>query len=503
MTTRASGVILHITSLPGPYGMGTLGAGARQFVDFLEKSGQTYWQILPLVNPGEGDSPYMSCSCTAGNILLIDPDMLYRCGLLTQAELDAVRWEGTPDHVDFDFIHQTRHEMLCRAYARADAVLLEQAERFAAENADWLEDYALYMAISDHFRSGLQDWPDVELKKRTPAAVREYAKQLRRETAFYKFAQYLFFDQWHALKTYANARGIRIIGDIPIYVSPNSVDVWTAPELFLLDTALRPTSVAGVPPDIFSADGQLWGNPLYDWAYHEKTGYAWWLSRIRHSMAFYDKIRIDHFRGFSDYWEVPAGETTALGGAWRDGPRMKIIRALLAHYPKEAFIAEDLGVMTDTAIAFLKEADFAGMRVLVDSLLDSSGESDYAPHGAPRNCVIYTSTHDTPTFIQWFYENARDDQRRFCLDYLRSDGRELNWSAIACAWSNQADTAITTMQDLLCLGADARMNVPGTVGNNWNWRVRAEALNDEVAGRLLHLTRVYGRLRENLKTTGN
>ncbi len=497
MRKRASGVILHITSLPGPFGMGTLGHDARQFVDFLERSGQTYWQILPLVNPGRGESPYMSSSSAAGNILLIDPDMLAERGLLDGSDLEYVRYNGQQDYVDFPFIHGTRIPMLRKAFSRVNAELQAEIDEFAEKNADWLNDYALYMAISDHFGTGLQEWPDDEIKLRNKTAIDKYSEMLSEDIAFYKFTQYLFFEQWTALKKYANDKGIKIFGDIPIYVSPDSVDVWTSPEMFRLDKDLKPEAVAGVPPDVFSATGQLWGNPLYDWEYQEKTGYSWWMQRVKRSLAFYDLIRIDHFRGFSDYWEIPAGSAAALDGRWKEGPRMKFIDALLEKYPKEVFVAEDLGVITDECEEFFKEAGFTGMWVLVDSLMDTSGSSRFLPHNAPPNSVIYTCTHDTPTFVQWYTEVASSEQRAFVRDYMRCGGAAIGWGAIACAWSLGAETAMTTMQDILCLGRNARMNLPGTEGgSNWCWRVRYEALNDTVAGKLRYLTKIYGRLPE-------
>lgn len=496
MFERTSGVLLHITSLPGPYGIGSLGQNARHFVDFLEAAGQRYWQILPLVPTGLGNSPYMSTSSFAGNPLLIDLDTLCQMGLLTREEVDAVRVKD-PDHVDYAFVWSTRPALLRKAYDRSGGDLRQTAHDFAQSQADWLPDYALFTAIHEHFNAALQEWPDKALIRRTPKAVDSYAGQLKDSVDFHIFLQYLFYTQWNELKAYAKAHGVSIIGDLPIYVSADSADVWTHPELFRLGAGRVPKFVAGVPADAFSATGQRWGNPLYDWNYHEKTGFAWWCGRIRHCLTFYDVIRIDHFRGFDTYWEIPAEEETALKGKWKKGPGMKLIEAFRKNVPEAQFIAEDLGELNDSARQFVKDSGLPGMRVMVDAFHETRGESSFLPHNCPPHAVAYTGTHDTATFVQWLMEQAPEDQRQFASDYLRLRMEEgLGWGVISGAWSTPCNLAIAPFQDVLGLGGDARMNTPGTMGShNWAWRVRDEALNPDVSSRLRHITWTYRRLR--------
>ena len=496
MFDRSSGILLHITSLPGPYGIGSLGGGARQFIDFLAQSGQRYWQILPLVPTGLGNSPYMSTSSFAGNPLLLDLEELRNLGLLTQEELDGVRVED-PDHVDYDKVWATRPALLRKAYEQADQDLKAKAAAFAQEQADWLPDYALFTALHDHFGLPLQEWPDAGLIHRTKTALSK-AEQEHREAVDYQiFLQYLFYRQWTALKEYAGEKKVSIIGDLPIYVSVDSADVWAHPELFQVDRDRVPKFVAGVPADAFTTTGQRWGNPLYDWKYHEKTGFTWWCDRIRHCLTFYDVIRIDHFRGFDTYWEILASEETALNGQWRQGPGMKLIEAFRTQVPEAQFIAEDLGDLNDSARQFVADSGLPGMRVMVDAFHDTWGESSFLPHNCPPHSVAYTGTHDTPTFVQWLMEQALEDQRQFAFDYLRLRMEEgLGWGVISGAWATPSRLAIAPMQDVLGLGGDARMNTPGTMGShNWAWRVRAEALNPDVSGRLRHITQTYRRLR--------
>ena len=495
MFSRSSGILLHLSSLPGPYGMGTMGASAHTYIDFLAESGQHYWQLLPLVPTGEGNSPYMSPSSAAGNPWFIDPDELAQMGLLTKAELDAARCGG-PDRVDYAAIAATRPALLRTAFDRADSALREKAADFAAAHADWLPDYALFMACHDHFQCAFTDWPDKALIHREPEALEHWRYELADGVAYHTFLQYLFFHQWTALKQYANERGVRIIGDIPFYVSGDSVDVWAQKELFQVDADGGANLMAGVPPDLFSDVGQFWGNPLYNWDAHAADGYAWWCGRIRQSMAFYDVIRIDHFRGFDSYWEIPKGAKTAMEGRWREGPGMKLLNAIRAAVPEAEFIAEDLGDLTESAYRFIQDSGLPGMRVLTDAFYDLSGSSSFLPHHCIPDAVIYTGTHDTPTFVGWLFEQATEEQRRFAIDYLcLRDEEGYGWGIIAGAWGSVCNLAMAPFQDVLGLGNDARMNLPGTAGDgNWSWRVRQEAFNHDVAQRLRHLTRLYGRL---------
>lgn len=497
MFPRSSGILLHLSSLPGPYGIGSMGAEARHFVDFLQRAGQSYWQLLPLVPAGGSDSPYMSPSSAAGNPMFIDLDELVAQGLLTEGDVATARYNGSPDRVNYAFLHETRTPLLRKAFQAAGEELLAEVDAFAKAHKDWLEDYALFMALHDYFGAPLQSWTDKKLIRRDEKAVAKYAQLLAEDVQFHKFLQYLFFQQWSALKSYANERGVSIIGDIPIYVSPDSADVWVHPELFRVSANRQPRFVAGVPADLFNDQGQLWGNPLYNWSYHEKTGYAWWCNRIRQSMVFYDVIRIDHFRAFYDYWEIPAASETALEGKWKKGPAMKILDAFRKNVPNAVFIAEDLGNLSAGAVKFIQNSGLPGMRILTDAFSDVTGSSNFLPHKAIPDSVMYTGTHDTPTFVQWYSDMATPEQRNYCTNYLHVHEDEgIGWCAIAGAWISASNLAMAPFQDVLGLGADGRMNFPGTVGtSNWSWRVRREALNDGVADRLHYVTGLYGRLR--------
>ncbi len=495
MKYRSSGVVLHITSLPGDYGIGSMGQEARNFVDFLQRSGQQHWQLLPLNPVGLGNSPYMSTSVFAGNPLLIDLSELAERGLLTWDEVNTARSDWL-DRVDFDRVWRTRPALLELAYHRADKALLEQVDAFQQEQSDWLPDYCLFMAARDHFKGAtLVTWPDKALLRREPAAMERYRTLLADRIAYYAFGQYLFFEQWEKLHTYANDRGIKIIGDLPIYVSGDSSDVWAHPNLFLVDEDLRPTKVSGVPADAFNADGQRWGNPLYAWDVHAADDYDWWCRRVAQSMKFYDVLRFDHFRGFDTYWAIDADCESALVGQWCQGPGMKLLNALRKKLPEAEFIAEDLGLLSESAYQLVRDSGLPGMRVLVDAF-DASGCSTFLPHCCPVNAVMYTSTHDTTTFVQWLTETSNPPERDFATKYLRLRENEgYGWGAVCGAWASPCILAMTTMQDILGLGGDARMNAPGTTGtHNWSWRVRREALNDGVSGRLREITRTYCRM---------
>ncbi len=493
--SRASGIVMHISSLPNPYGIGTFGDSAYAFIDFLHQSKQTYWQILPLVPTGYGDSPYQSCSAAAGNPYFIDLDYLRRDGLLEFDQYAYVNYGQNLDYVDYGTLYTARYHVLRLAFQQGKTKLKAELDAFRAAQAEWLPDYALFMSIKAHFGMvALADWPDADLRRRKPAALKKYAELLAEEVIFHEFLQLLCFKQWFALKSYANAQGIKIIGDIPIYCAEDSAEAWAQPKLFKLDSTGAPSVVAGVPPDLYSKTGQLWGNPIYDWDHHEKTGFAWWIWRIQHTQKFYDVIRIDHFRGFESYWEVPAGETTAMSGKWVKGPAMKFINAIRNAVPDVEIIAEDLGDLNNDVRDFLAETGLPGMKLLVDAF-DPSSESEFLPHNIIKNCIAYTSTHDSPSFIDFFYNKATKQQQDYASDYLRLQAHEgLNWGAVKTIWASPACLAMAPMQDILGLGADARMNEPATLGGkNWQWRVRFDALNDNVERILRDVTTTYWR----------
>ncbi len=493
MEGRSSGILLPVSALPGPFGGGTLGGSARQFIDFLAQAGQHYWQILPLVPPGGGESPYMSPSSFAGNPLYLDPELLAEDGLLTREELESARYPGSPDRVDYPWLHETRPPLLRRAWERGREKYAGELREFLEEEADWLPDFAFFLALRAYFDGAeLKDWP-APARKRDPETLERLREELSGEIAYHAFLQMLFVRQWTAVRTYAHEKGVSIIGDLPIYVSPDSAEVWGNPHLFLLDEDFVPTAQAGVPPDAFSATGQHWGNPLYDWSYHKKTGFQWWKRRCSHMARLYDVVRIDHFRAFHTYWSIPAGAEDAREGCWKKGPGMPLLKAL-----KEVeglqLIAEDLGDLDDGARAFIAKSGLPGMKILVYAF-DPVGESAYLPHNCPVNAVAYTGTHDTPTFVQWLFDEATEGERQYAFDYLRlREDEGFGWGAICGAWMSPCRLAIAPMQDLLGLGADARMNAPGTMGaENWSWRVREAALNPDVAQRMRHITRTYRR----------
>ncbi|MFY9620265.1 MAG: 4-alpha-glucanotransferase [Pyrinomonadaceae bacterium] len=477
--SRSSGILLHPTSLPGRYGIGDLGDEAYRFADFLIASGQSLWQVLPLGPTDEGGSPYSSYSAFAGNTLLISPEKLIEDGLLEQSDLVDVAMRET-QHVDFDEARKTKNAFLRRAFKRFQAIdnaLRQSLESFAQENASWLDDYALFQALK-HANGGKAwlEW-DRPLARREPEALSRAHIELRAEIEAQKFFQYLFFKQWHALKTVCNQRGIRIIGDVPIFVAHDSADVWTNRDQFKLDEHGRPTVVAGVPPDYFSDTGQFWGNPLYNWHRMRENGFAWWIDRLRASFQLFDLVRLDHFRGFAACWEIPAGETTAQNGQWVETPGRELFTAVRNALGEVAIIAEDLGVITPDVVELRKEFGFPGMRVLQFAF---SGEREKENVNLPENfdqdVVAYTGTHDNDTTVGWFNQlrvaNTTDAEktREFCLNYLQSDGREINWDFIRAVLASVAGTTIIPLQDVLGLGSEARMNTPNTMNGNWRWR---------------------------------
>ena len=489
---RSSGVLMHITSLPGAYGVGTMGKAAYEFVDFLKKAGQSYWQLLPLSPTGYGDSPYQSCSTYAGNHYLIDLEALIKEGLLTREEVESFDWSDREDKVNYGKLYNSRLKALRLAYGRFNGS--EEFDRFCAESSDWLPDFTLFMALKDA-KNGAPwyQWED-GLKFRDPDTIWNTRQGLKEQTRFYSFVQFLFFRQWNALRSYAHEAGIKIIGDVPIYVPLDSADVWSNPELFQLDESLTPTAVAGCPPDAFSDDGQLWGNPLYRWELHHDTGYNWWIRRLAAAGRLYDVVRIDHFRGFEAYWSVPYGDTTAKNGHWIKGPAMDFINAIKAGLPHMDMIAEDLGFLTQEVLDMRDESGFPGMKVL-EFAFDSREPSDYLPHTYIANTVCYTGTHDNMTMRQWF-ETATKDAVEYATEYMNlSEAEGLVWGVIRTAMASVSDLCVVQLQDYLDLGGEARMNFPGTMTDaNWTWRTLPGTYNDLLAEKIRKLTRLYGRL---------
>ena len=489
---RKSGILMHISSLPNRYGIGTMGKCAYEFVDFLERAGQAYWQILPLSPTGYGDSPYQSFSTFAGNHYLIDLDLLIEEGLLTQEEVDAVDWGSSETRVDYGRMYNHRSRLLRLAYERftPDA----EFAAFVQENEAWLPDYALFMTLKDRYHGApWQQW-SLSMMMRIPEVLEGCRQDLASALEFQYFQQYLFFHQWKALRSYANNKGIRIIGDVPIYVPLDSADVWANPQLFQLDGNCRPKMVAGCPPDSFSADGQLWGNPLYDWEKMKNSGYTWWIRRLEAAAKMYDVVRLDHFRGFESYWAIPAGDTTAAGGSWQPGPGMDFIRAIQEALPTLDFIAEDLGYVTPEVRALQEGSGYPGMKVL-QFAFDSRETGDYLPHTYPVNSVCYSGTHDNLTLQQWFDEAALVDIA-MAKSYLGLNEEEgLIRGMIRGCMGSVSDLCIIQMQDYLELGGEARMNFPGTLSaNNWTWRAKNGFLTEELTQRIRSTTERYGRL---------
>jgi 4-alpha-glucanotransferase len=465
-------------------------------VDQLVKAGQTYWQILPLGPTGYGDSPYQSFSAFAGNPYFIDLDQLADEGLLQKEEYETLDFGTDETSVDYAKMYQQRFAILKRAFLRANLEQDEDFEAFCSDEEEWLEDYSLYMALKLHFDGkSWSEWEE-EIRMRNQLILDVYREMYREEILFYKFLQYEFMKQWRKLKSYANRHGIWIIGDIPIYVAFDGSDSWSHPELFQFDEDGHPTRVAGCPPDAFSADGQLWGNPLYDWEYHKETGYAWWIKRMEHCFRLYDVVRVDHFRGFDEYYTIPYGDQTAAGGSWRKGPGMKLFWALKEHFGEVAIIAEDLGYLTESVMQLVRETGYPGMKVM-EFAFDSREAGDYMPYNYTRNCVVYTGTHDNQTLAAW-YEELTEEDREKADTYLNLKGcsrQEIVWAFIRLTLGSVADTAIIPMQDYLCLGAEARMNQPSTLGKNWKWRMRSDAFSDALADKIRKMTEVYGRKR--------
>lgn len=495
---RASGILLHPTSLPGRYGIGDLGDSAYQFVDFLVKAKQSLWQILPLGPTGYGDSPYQCFSAFAGNALLISPDKLVEEGFLPAEAVKQVP-QFPANKVDYGWVIEYKNSLFKLAFnyfqKQGTAVQQTAFQEFCAENSEWLDDYATFVAIkSKHIdvEGGVWNTWAAEIARREPAALAEWRTKLAEEIELYKFLQFLFFKQWLTLKAYANERGIQIVGDIPIFVAFDSADVWAHPELFYLDEAGQPTVIAGVPPDYFSETGQRWGNPLYRWDKMAEDGYEWWVKRLKSTFTVADIARIDHFRGFEAYWEIPASEPTAVIGQWVKGPYMHFFEVMEAKLGKLPIIAEDLGVITPEVKALRDQFDFPGMKIL-QFAFGGEQNSDFLPHGFTQNCVVYTGTHDNETTVGW-YLNASEAERDHIRRYLAVSGRDIAWDMIRLAFMSVADTAVIPMQDLFSLDNTARMNYPGKSSGWWQWRYLAPMLTEQIANRLAELTHLYGRI---------
>ena len=491
---RRNGMLLPIASLPSPYGIGGFSKEAYEFIDLLEETGQKLWQILPLGPTSYGDSPYQSFSTFAGNPYFNDLDTLAEKGWLTKEACEASDYGDNESYIDYGRIYNSRFVLLKQAFLNSDILSDEKFTEFCKANQHWLPDYALYMALKNQ-NDGKSwiEWEE-EIRLRKPEAVEYYKKELEEECNFYEFLQYEFHEQWTKVKEYAHKKGIQIVGDVPIYVAFDSADTWANPELFQLDEKNLPLGVAGCPPDAFSATGQLWGNPLYNWAYHKKTGYDWWLKRIAYCFDLYDIVRIDHFRGFDEYYSIPYGDETAVNGHWEKGPGMDLFNTVKEKLGELDIIAEDLGFLTESVFQLLKDSGYPGMKVL-QFAFDPSEDSDYLTYKYQRNCVVYTGTHDNDTTAGWF-EKLSDGDKEVALRYMNSfytPKEEQHWDLIALAMRSTADTCIIPVQDFLGLGSEARINMPSTLGDNWKWRMTKGAFSEELKEKIRRMTKLYGR----------
>lgn len=495
MTKRSSGVLMHITSLPGQFGIGTFGKSAYDFVDFLEETKQTYWQILPLTTTSYGDSPYQSFSAVAGNLNLIDFSLLKEDGLLEESDYANVNFGVNPEKVDYALLFEARRPILEKAVANTskNSEVLAEIEKFEAENSSWLADYAEYMAIKESFGyKSFIHW-DEDIKKGEETAREKYRTELQDSIRYYTVTQYFFFKQWLALKEYANEKGIKIIGDMPIYVSADSVEMWTMPELFKVDENNEPLYVAGCPADDFSPTGQLWGNPIYDWEKHKEQGFSWWIYRVQESFKIYDVLRIDHFKGFSDFWQIDKDAENAVNGTWEAGPGIELFQKIKEQLGDLPIVAENLGFIDAKAEKLLDDSGYPGMKILQFAF---PGEDNLdRPHHYTQNSVAYTGTHDNDVVNGW-YEKLSESEKELVFEYLnRRDDEKITEAMIRGIYSSVSDYAIVTMQDLLDKDATSRMNVPSTVGGNWEWRMLAEDLTEERKEFLRNITVRYSRER--------
>lgn len=509
---RTSGILLPVTSIPSKYGIGCFSKEAYEFVDFLAKARQTYWQVLPMGQTGYGDSPYQSFSTFAGNPYFIDLEELIEKGWLTRKEADKADLGDDPVKVDYEKIYKGRYALLRKAFKKSGIDNDKEYSKFCKLNKFWLDNYALFMAIkySIYKGKGYLEWKDDD-RKRKASRMKDLLKdeKIVAEVNFWKFTQYMFFKQWFELKAYANSKGVQIIGDIPIYVALDSADTWASPELFQLDEDGKPVGVAGCPPDYFSATGQLWGNPLYKWDYHKKTGYRWWLARLNMCFKMYDVVRIDHFRGFDEYYFIPYGDKTAEFGHWEKGPGYELFAAVKKEFggnpvPKKngkvklakdympKIIAEDLGLLTPSVIKLVEKCGYPGMKIL-EFAFDSDEDNDYLPHNYGKNCIVYTGTHDNDTALGWFSAAKKKDKDTAKKYMGVKSNKDAVWGLIRLAHMSTANTCIIPMQDYLELGSEARINIPSTLGDNWSWRMKEDAYTSALADKIADITKTYGR----------
>ncbi|MCK5138825.1 MAG: 4-alpha-glucanotransferase [Thermodesulfovibrionia bacterium] len=498
MERRGSGILLHITSLPSPYGIGDLGPGAYRFVDFLAETHQSYWQILPL-NPTStvyGNSPYSSFSAFAGNSLFISPELMLQDGIISKA--DIKHHTVFPNNkVNYNAVVTHKEKILDRAFEKNKNTLKRDYEftRFCTEHAQWLDDYALFISIKRHFHNvDWGNWPE-ELRDRSEGTIREWRELFKEMTLKEKFFQHIFFKQWTGLKNYCESKGIRIMGDMPIYVNYDSSDVWANSEIFMLDEKRKPTFVAGVPPDYFSVTGQLWGHPVYNWDMLRQTQYSWWVKRIEHNLKLFHMFRLDHFRGFVAFWQVKAGEKTAINGEWVAAPVKSFFNELFDHFPGLPLIAEDLGVITADVKEIMNQFGFPGMKVLLFAFGENLPTNPYAPHNHVKNCVVYTGTHDNNTAKGWFRNELGTEGRQRLSEYVGRNVSEktVHWELIRLAMMSVADMVVIPMQDILGLGEKKRMNLPASTSGNWRWRVTPRQLSPSIIKKLSRITRIYGR----------
>lgn len=491
---RRSGILLPVSSLPSKYGIGCFSKEAYEFVDGLSEAHQHFWQILPLGQTSFGDSPYQSFSTFAGNPYFIDLEKLIEEGLLTKEECEDCDFGDDDRTVDYGKLYEERYDLLWWAFERSNIEEDEEFVKFVKENEDWLPDYALYMSVKDSFEGiAWTEW-DEDIRLREEEALKEYKAELKQDILFYEFLQFTFVKQWMELKKYANDKGIEIIGDIPIYVAFDSADCWADTKLFQFNSENQPIAVAGCPPDAFAADGQLWGNPLYDWDYHKKTGYEWWIRRVQYSLKLYDVIRIDHFRGFDEYYSIPYGSKTAKGGKWEKGPGIDLFKAIEDKLGKLNIIAEDLGYLTDTVEKLVKDTGYPGMK-LIQFAFDSREQSNYLPHTYDKNTVVYTGTHDNDTLIGW-YDSISKEDKEYALEYMNNKNtpkEEIYLDFIRTTMASVSDTAIIPLQDYLGLGSEARINIPSTLGGNWCWRMLPGEFDDKIINLISDMTRIYER----------
>ena len=490
---RKSGILMHISSLPSKYGIGKMGKSAYDFVDFLVSAGVKCWQILPLSPTSYGDSPYQSFSVYAGNPYFIDFETLKREGLIKKSDYEDIKWQDNDHQVNYSIIYNNCFKVLRQAYKTYKRDISKRYKTFVEKNSSWLDDYALFMALK--FKNNGKPWYewDKKLAMRDSNALKKASEELEKETEFFKFIQYKFFRQWSNLKKYANDKGVEIIGDMPIYVSYDSVEAWVSPELFQFDKHKKPKDVAGCPPDDFAVTGQLWGNPLYDWEYHKKTGYKWWIDRLQFSASIYDIVRIDHFRGFESYYAVPYGDETAENGEWRKGPGAELFKAAEKALGKLNIIAEDLGFITEDVYKMLADVGYPGMKILQFAFGEDSA-NEHLPHNfTSSNCIAYTGTHDNETLKGWVSSQS-SDTLKYCMAYLGvNKKKDIPKNIIKQTWASVAQTAIAQMQDFLNSDASARMNTPSTLGNNWQFRTSEDDFTDKLAKRILKLNKMYNR----------